>query len=218
MAPRRTRMYLLDHPTPNLFTMVGETSHIYEVRVTNAGTACTCPAAIFSKKKGKRCKHQMYVLQRVLRQPDVSEMLGPLEDAETWLQNLQLSDDVVDEALVKRFNEVLEKNKNGESVPDADKGKRKVDEDVCSICYDDIEADGTDSIVYCDVQCGTPFHQACISRWMTVKNKSTATCPYCRTPWPSSSVTKAAEKPHPRGKGTKPHTDPLTGKLSYLRI
>lgn len=214
MAP--SRMYLLDHPTPNLFTMVGETSHIYEVRVTKAGTTCTCPAGIFHKKKGKRCKHQMYVLQRVLRQPDASDIQGPLEDAEVWLENLMVTDDVVDEALVKRFNEAMELNKTGESVPEPEKGKRKIDEDVCSICYDDIEADGRDSIVYCDVQCGTPFHQACISRWMTVKNKSEATCPYCRTPWPNKA--KVPEKPHPRGKGTKPYTDPVTGKLSYLRI
>lgn len=206
--PRTTRMYVLDRPRPGSFTMVGESARVYQVDLTREGSKCNCPAALFAKRETrKRCKHQMFILHRVLGKQDLTQEHHALPEIDTWLQECDpfSSQTTIDAGLLEAFEKLMK-----EPTSNTPKTTPKNSDDPCPICYEDISPEDP-SVCHCEVQCGTRFHRACMDRWMQVKGARQSTCPYCRVAW------KRAETRH-RGGGSAPQIDPLTGKILYMEL
>ncbi|KAH7156508.1 hypothetical protein EDB81DRAFT_393233 [Dactylonectria macrodidyma] len=137
--------------------MTGSTGNIYTVVIAQI-PSCDCPHAL----KGNQCKHLFYVLKQVLNAP--YEMI---------YQAAFLSSELRD---IFAAAPPISTSKQAES------DKRKPVEGDCPICFSELEAKGSESVVWCRAACGQNMHEECFNIWARTKQGS-ATCPMCRSVW-----------------------------------
>ncbi|KAK3991237.1 E3 ubiquitin-protein ligase Zswim2 [Cladorrhinum sp. PSN332] len=163
------RFYVLsrtrsDHALEELVELTGSTGNIYTVTITHQPT-CTCPHSA----KGHQCKHQLYVLSRVLH--------AKYE----YIYQLALLSSELEEIFAAA------PPPDSEDGGEADKdGRRKPLEGGCPICFCEME-EQREQIVWCRAACGQNIHKGCFEMWAETKRKQSAnaevTCPYCRSVW-----------------------------------
>lgn len=146
--------------------LTGSTGNIYKVTVAQE-PRCNCPHG----EAGNQCKHQLFVLSRVLRAK--FEYVYQLALLSTELQEIFANAPPI-------------AGENGLEGSDSDK-KRKSLEGDCPICFCEMEEKG-EAIVWCRAACGQNIHKACFNTWASTKRQqgganATVTCPYCRSTW-----------------------------------
>lgn len=145
--------------------LTGSTGNIYIVTIAHQPT-CNCPHGA----EGNQCKHQLYVLARVLH--------AKYE----YVYQLALLSSELEEIFV---NAPPPDSEGEEGSGDKD-GKRKPLEGDCPICFCEMEEQG-EQIVWCRAACGQNIHKGCFEMWAATKRKQAAnaevTCPYCRSVW-----------------------------------
>ncbi|GJN70174.1 Znf1 [Purpureocillium lilacinum] len=140
------------------FEMTGSTGNVYTVHIGRQ-PQCNCPHA----RKGNQCKHVLYILARVLHAP-----------FDLVYQTALLSTE-----LCTIFASEPDRDASGSTTA----GKRKPVEGDCPICYCDLDADSSESVVWCRAACGQNIHQKCFQMWAATKAHGTVTCPMCRSTW-----------------------------------
>jgi len=145
--------------------LTGSTGNVYIVTIAHQPT-CNCPHGA----AGNQCKHQLYVLARVLHAKyeyvyQLALLTAELEDI---------------------FANAPPPDSEGEGASGDKDGKRKPLEGDCPICFCEMEEQG-EQIVWCRAACGQNIHKACFETWAATKRKQAAnaevTCPYCRSVW-----------------------------------
>ncbi|KAH7155713.1 hypothetical protein B0J13DRAFT_232821 [Dactylonectria estremocensis] len=137
--------------------MTGSTGNIYTVVIAQI-PSCDCPHA----KKGNQCKHLFYVLKQVLNAP-----------YEMVYQAAFLSSELRD---IFAAAPPISTSKQAETE------KRKPIEGDCPICFSELEAKGSEIVVWCRAACGQNMHEECFNIWARTKQGDT-TCPMCRSVW-----------------------------------
>ncbi|KAJ8614454.1 hypothetical protein CTAYLR_000820 [Chrysophaeum taylorii] len=185
------RLYLLEKEDlgaeERLFRVLGSTGNAYDVRISRS-PSCSCPDA----QKGNLCKHQIFVMVRVLKcdrdAPIVHQraLLGvELKSLFHRFDQRRWQPPEVNEATKQAY---LEATGRSPRKPGDSKVKVQPDDDnsgECSICFEDI---GGAALVRCEVQCRKALHQACFDQWARVA--ANLTCPNCRAPWPSRGTSQ----------------------------
>lgn len=71
------------------------------------------------------------------------------------------------------------------SSSDNGKGKRKLVDGDCPICFCELDAASPESMVWCRAACGQNMHQQCFDMWAKTKAGAggRVPCPMCRTEW-----------------------------------
>lgn len=62
-----------------------------------------------------------------------------------------------------------------------DKNRKPVEGD-CPICFSELDAKASESVVWCRAACGQNMHRDCFGMWAKSKAGET-TCPMCRSVW-----------------------------------
>ncbi|KAH8883284.1 hypothetical protein GQ53DRAFT_753000 [Thozetella sp. PMI_491] len=170
----RTRCGTVECPE-ELVELTGSTGNIYNVVIARQ-PACDCPHAL----AGNQCKHILFVLSRVLRAK--YEYVYQLALLSTELQDI-----------FAKAPPPLD--------PAAESGKddnRKTVDGDCPICFDAMDADGREPIVWCRAACGQNIHMACFETWAATKRRQSGgevTCPYCRSVWQGdNSILESVKK------------------------
>ncbi|KAK4185744.1 ring finger domain-containing protein [Podospora australis] len=145
--------------------ITGSTGNIYKVTIAQQ-PRCTCPHS----EAGNQCKHQLYVLSRVLQAK--FEYVYQLALLSTELQEI-----------FARAPPIA----GDDTAENADtNGKRKPLEGDCPICFCEMD-EQSEGIVWCRAACGQNIHKVCFETWAKTKRQqganSTVTCPYCRSTW-----------------------------------
>lgn len=164
---RTQPLYLMErNDEDNKFIVCGSTKNLYTVNkntVTDKFT-CTCPDYM---NRHRNCKHIYFIKDRVLK----------------YSNNYLPPNELIHKYLSKYIGKTNEKNKEKEKVT-SEKGLacKKLDEDdnnICTICFDEMTNDELDNkdLFTCEQSCGTHFHNACIMMWF---NQGKSTCPFCR--------------------------------------
>ncbi|GAA6003778.1 uncharacterized protein JCM10292_003372 [Rhodotorula paludigena] len=175
------------------FKVLGSTGNVYTIKVDKIPT-CDCPDGL----KGNKCKHQLFVMLKVLGVPQSSNL---------WYQSALLSTELqaifafarpapktlLDERVARAY-----KVATGDQPPDeaaATAGgsatgvvqKRVPQEgDSCRSAvrpHEDFQAGSEQGLVFCltVTGCGNALHAECFRNWaMTCKP---TTCPLCREKW-----------------------------------
>ncbi|BGP40199.1 hypothetical protein JCM10449v2_004157 [Rhodotorula kratochvilovae] len=180
--------------TSEEFKVLGSTGNRYTVRIDKIPD-CDCPDGI----KGNKCKHQLFVLLKILQVPQSSNL---------WYQAALLTSELVaifanarpapqtafEEGIVTRYKVATGALKPEEAEASASAAglvKKRVPEegDSCPICYEDFEAGSEAGLVFClsTSGCGNALHSECFRNWaMTCKPP---TCPLCRQKWEAPAAT-----------------------------
>ncbi|TNY18326.1 hypothetical protein DMC30DRAFT_418930 [Rhodotorula diobovata] len=176
--------------TSEEYKVLGSTGNLYTVRIDKVPT-CDCPDGL----KGNKCKHQLFVLLKILQIPQSSNL---------WYQAAFLQDELTaifanarpaprtafEEGIVKRYQVVTGKLEPDE-VDTAQAGlvKKRVPEegDSCPICYEDYTPGSEQGLVFClgESGCGNALHAECFRNW--AKTCKPTTCPLCRQKWTDTS-------------------------------
>ncbi|KAM0280797.1 hypothetical protein ACHAQH_003826 [Verticillium albo-atrum] len=61
--------------------------------------------------------------------------------------------------------------------------RRKPVEGDCPICFDELDAESSEKIVWCRAACAQNIHRDCFETWARTKRQSEVTCPLCRSVW-----------------------------------
>jgi Ring finger domain/SWIM zinc finger len=185
------RLYLVQPPNQNEYTIMGSTGNIYTVTISNL-VNCTCP----DHAKGHVCKHILFVMLKVVGLPDTSPLIYQAALVNSELQEIsqkletrmaRMGGGVMANARVQQaYRELTMPNT---AAPKDDDGKRQPIEGDCPICFDDLLT-SKESLVYCRAVCGANFHAACMDHWKTGKHGAGITCPNCRSPWEDANSSK----------------------------
>lgn len=145
------------------FTIQGSTGAYYNVQLDYEKGFCTCncPDAVI---RGQRCKHILFVLLKVLR----------LATNHVLYRNLGYIRDDLDRAL---RDVVGNRERPSNAAPAVD--RRPFAGVDCGICFDEMDADDKENLVYCERGCGQHVHGACMQKWLLREQ----TCVYCRCQW-----------------------------------
>lgn len=166
------------------FTVLGATGNVYTVRVCRQ-PSCTCPDA----GKGNVCKHLLFVMLRVLKQPVSNPAIWQKALLTSEVQQLLESGAapdagiLADEAVRQKFAAAAGGVAGpGPAAAAAPTQQRPIEGD-CPICCEEM-APGGEAVVFC-ATCFNNLHQDCFGRWRAQKlgAQQPVTCVYCRAPW-----------------------------------
>ena len=146
---------IVDDTTRN-YLIMGSTGNVYTVTISKS-SKCTCPDYI--KRKAK-CKHIFFVLMKVLK-------VNPTLKKEN-LVNAFKKDLVIDNKIIlpKDKKDKYESIINSTAPNECD---RKLDNDICPICLDDII--DLKLAYYCKKSCGKNVHIECFNIFRPIFNK-----------------------------------------------
>ncbi|KAK4230998.1 ring finger domain-containing protein [Podospora fimiseda] len=184
------RFYVLSRtrtadPLEEKVELVGTTGNIYIVTITQT-PRCTCPVGA----RGHQCKHQVYVVMRVLHATSTYVYQHKLATSE--LEEIFAAAPLPDPAKVKEE-------------------RRKPVEGDCPICFSEMKKDEAEKIVWCRAACGQNIHNRCFEKWAETKRGEQAeqndigtntgsnrgvvvTCPFCRSTWVEDYTVKVDKK------------------------
>ncbi|BGP24892.1 hypothetical protein JCM10295v2_003812 [Rhodotorula toruloides] len=161
------------------FKVLGSTGNCYTVKIQHEPT-CDCPDGA----KGNKCKHQLFVLLKILQVPQSSNL---------WYQSALLTPElraIFANARPAPRTQLEERIANAYKVAT---GKAKA-EDVED---EDFEPNSESGLVFClsPSGCGNAIHVDCFRNWAMTCNPTT--CPLCREEWkgPDPSVANAGAGP-----------------------
>ncbi|GAA5850422.1 hypothetical protein JCM8547_001870 [Rhodosporidiobolus lusitaniae] len=174
------------------FKVLGSTGNQYTVTVDHR-PKCDCPDGA----KGNKCKHQLFVLLKILQVPQTSNLWYQAALLISELQAIfaharPAPSTLLDERVKKAYRIAT-----GEEKPDvlssaSDGGvvKKRVPQegDSCPICYEDFTPGSEAGLVCClGLQgCGNALHNQCFAEW--AKTTQPVTCPLCREKWSSAAA------------------------------
>ncbi|KAI0792163.1 hypothetical protein C8Q75DRAFT_754676 [Abortiporus biennis] len=184
------------------FDVLGSQGNVYLVTIDKIPT-CTCPDFL----KGHHCKHILFIFLKVLQ---VTQASG------YWYQKALITSELEDifshapmapQRMYMANTEVQNAHARltGRAPPPAasssNKRKRLEDAGDCAICYESFLEEGKGenkkaieaSLVWCDVQCGTPLHKECFKEWAKAKHGK-PDCPTCRTPMANASTSAGGRR------------------------
>lgn len=146
---------------------------------------CSC-------KEPELCSHILYIMMRYFGVPKDVDML--------WQR--YLTDHEIDQILDGRVRRRAEPPKKQQTYQ-TKSGKAKVkrlpigEEDVCPICYDDLQGCEKAKIAWCRRGCGGNFHRKCVKAWIDSRrcHGEEPTCPMCREPLDMLGVNAPPKKP-----------------------
>lgn len=173
------KFYLLEkkrYDNKFIFKISGSTLNIYSIIIDldSKIIECDCPDSIdLCKKCDISCKHVCFVLLKVLKITNKIEIEQFLKNQvlhdqiiELIKYNFKLENDeqIINKHLVDKFNNIKD-----------DTIVIKSEDDICPICYDNIEY--PKNIIQCNC-CKKIFHKPCIDKWFSIGKSN---CPYCRS-------------------------------------
>ncbi|BGP16382.1 hypothetical protein JCM10213v2_004384 [Rhodosporidiobolus nylandii] len=182
-------------PVSEEFKVLGSTGNQYTVRIDKQ-PSCDCPDGA----KGNKCKHQLFVLLKILQVPQSSNL---------WYQSALLTSELtaifaharpaprtqLDERVAKAYRIATGEEQPEAGTSSAGSGvvaKRVPQEgDSCPICYEDFTPDSETGLVFClSLQgCGNPLHAECFANW--ARTCQPTTCPLCREKWVGANSSAA---------------------------
>lgn len=169
------------------FTVLGSTGNVYTVLV-DALVSCDCPDA----EKGNLCKHQLFVMLRVLRVPASSELLYQkallASEREELFSSARRPErrSVVNDAVRKAFVKATSSSHKKEKKQEKKEEHRGSKDDDCPICFEIL---GNEKLQTCKL-CSNAVHEDCFRRWAKSQG-SDVTCPFCRAKWVEPKATKS---------------------------
>ena len=169
-------------PRGRKYAVLGSTGNVYTVKVGPL-VSCDCPDAA----KGNVCKHQLFVMLKVLRAAESSKLIYQRallshELAELFAKGgAARPEAVASSSVVEAYAEATGKSKAPaeEEAPAAP--LRNSD---CPVCF---EALGSEKCEVC-VPCHNGIHAECFGMWVRTKGTAAVTCPLCRSAWPEAAT------------------------------
>ncbi|OSX71044.1 hypothetical protein BU14_0611s0002 [Porphyra umbilicalis] len=205
-------------PPSRRYAVLGSTANVYTVVIATRPT-CTCPDHL---KTGGPCKHQLFVLHRVLKVGRADPVLWQTSLTATEVDAVFAAAPPVGEggggilaspAVRAGYAAATGGRPAGGGVDGApadgasgaaggDAARRPLtDDDDCPICCDTMgtAAAATD---WCRA-CKNNVHAECIGKWLAVKAAAgeAASCPMCRTAWHTVAAAAAGRGGRGRGGG-----------------
>ena len=140
---------LIVSTAPSFYVVKGSKGDHYNVLIEDDGIHCSCPDAL--RESPPLCKHRILVLLNVykFKWEDVLDLARLLEG---------------------EFYDTLK-----DLVPIDVTTIDPRETDSCAICLEDMCAPA----LHCKAKCGTMYHQACITSWLS----TAPSCPLCRSAW-----------------------------------
>ncbi|KAK5992526.1 hypothetical protein PT974_05937 [Cladobotryum mycophilum] len=135
---------------------------VHNVRV-NEVPSCDCNEAQYES----HCKHLIYVLSKVLHAR--YDLVYQIALVSPELREIFINAPPIDPPVDAKY----------------DNAKRKDVEGECPICFDELNKDSSEELVWCRLSCGQNFHKACFDNWVRVRGRHT--CPLCRGKWASDN-------------------------------
>lgn len=179
------------------FDVYGSKGNVYKVTLAERPHCSCIDFAIH--RKGKACKHLLFIYLKVLRLPSHMPVYSQVALSQQDLRQVfaESRQDPVAEAtasphLRKAWEVVVGYQadsaaaSNSESVVVAKpQGKRMLpgEGDVCGVCYEDLEPGSEEGLEFCLKSCGRPIHKDCLSTWINSRSYAPPTCIWCRAVW-----------------------------------
>ena len=179
------RLYLIEQEEEDSgrkYAVLGSTGNVYTVKVGPL-VSCDCPDAA----KGNVCKHQLFVMLKVLRAAESSKLIYQRallshELAELFSKGgAARPEAVASSSVVEAYAEATGKSKAPAEEEAAVAPLRNSD---CPVCF---EALGTEKCEVC-VTCHNGIHAECFGMWVRTKGTAAVTCPLCRSAWPEAAT------------------------------
>ena len=163
------------------FVVLGSTGNVYNVTISRL-VSCTCPDHL----KGNICKHIIFVMVRVLKQPRHSNLIIQAAllstELETIFANVPETNDravLANSAVLAAFGETADEGSK-EAVEEKGKQKPITDEDDCPVCFEALKDSPPSQLDWCREGCGKSIHVQCWKMW---KSQGKNTCVLCRCEW-----------------------------------
>ncbi|TFK18862.1 hypothetical protein FA15DRAFT_674946 [Coprinopsis marcescibilis] len=170
------------------FDITGSTGNVYTVVIDHL-PRCSCP----DSGKGNHCKHILFVFMKVLQIPTHTSLWYQKALVSSELQEIfsiaRIAPNSVANPRVQAAYARVTGKSSSPNEPKLSQKKRIPGEgDDCPICYDTMYKAAEAILVFCD-GCGNAVHKICFSKWRdtSIKNETTVTCVWCRSPWVSSA-------------------------------
>ena len=179
------RLYLIEQEEDDSgrkYAVLGSTGNVYTVKV-GALVSCDCPDAA----KGNVCKHQLFVMLKVLRAAESSKLIYQRallshELAELFAKGgAARPEAVASSSVVEAYAEATGKSRAPAEEEAAAAPLRNSD---CPVCF---EALGSEKCEVC-VTCHNGIHAECFGMWVRTKGTAAVTCPLCRSAWPEAAT------------------------------
>jgi hypothetical protein len=179
------RLYLIEQEEEDSgrkYAVLGSTGNVYTVKVGPL-VSCDCPDAA----KGNVCKHQLFVMLKVLRAAESSKLIYQRallshELAELFAKGgAARPEAVASSSVVEAYAEATGKSRAPAEEEAAAAPLRNSD---CPVCF---EALGTEKCEVC-VTCHNGIHAECFGMWVRTKGTAAVTCPLCRSAWPEAAT------------------------------
>eukprot|EP00494_Astrolonche_serrata_P025377 UN25638 len=159
------------------YAVLGSTGNLYTVTISRL-INCTCP----DFTRGNTCKHQLFVMLKVLKLSQSSTFVYQKALLTTELKSIfesspslvMLSRENVraNSRVCKSYNKMMGVDGSDESADSADSGgvKQKPTEDnECPICLEDFDDTPNEKVVWCEGQCGNNIHAKCFGMYSANK-------------------------------------------------
>ena len=172
------------------FIVLGSTGNVYNVTIGHVNS-CSCPDA----RKGNLCKHQLFVLLKVLQEPSDSPIVWQRGFTDRELDILFRR---LDKLTKKRTlcihaiaSDAVKRAYDQSTTTNAEVKQRPLSNDSeCPICCEKLVNDDKtrdEPVVWCKKSCGNSVHAHCMQMWITQKQRSSpgssVPCPFCRAVW-----------------------------------
>lgn len=159
---------LLLHRSGHIFHILGSTSNVYTVTLSQSPT-CSCPDPSIP------CKHILFTLLRVFRLPISHPSLLRRSIRPSILSRILSSatnpNTLATPRLINRFHQLF----FSATV------ERFRELGVCPVCLEEMEGEVGGRVVRCGV-CGNGLHEECWGRWKRIRGRG-AKCVICRARW-----------------------------------
>ncbi|GAA6042130.1 hypothetical protein JCM8097_003124 [Rhodosporidiobolus ruineniae] len=176
------------------FKVLGSTGNQYTVTIDHT-PRCNCPDG--TKNASNACKHQLFVMLKILQVPRSSNLWYQAGLLTPELQAIfaharPAPSTVVDERVKKAYRiatglEEPDPEEESAAAGSSSAGgvKKRIPEegDSCPICYEDFTPSSEGGLVFClsPTGCGNALHSVCFAQW--AQTCKPTTCPMCRQKW-----------------------------------
>ncbi|RHZ73279.1 hypothetical protein Glove_232g124 [Diversispora epigaea] len=166
-------LYLIDHkevdPTNREYTVLGPTGLVYTTVISKT-LSCSCP----DFKSGFHCKHILFVLLRILKVDQNSDLIYQKALVGRELKSIFANSPNINlpsERDVRQLKALASKNQYN----------RKSIEGDCQVCCEALA--NQKILIWCE-KCGINIHQECFNEWEeSLPVDQAVTCVYCRANW-----------------------------------
>ncbi|CAI2187610.1 13781_t:CDS:2, partial [Funneliformis geosporum] len=159
------------------YAIMGTTGNVYTVNITHL-PKCTC----LDFSTHKFCKHIVFVYLKVLCINRDSNYIFQRALLSSELKSM-FSDKRPDRSV---YSSLAVRKRYRAYILGTASQTRKPIEGNCSVCYESLDENEIDNIVWCQKGCGNNLHEACYEKWkesrLEFKGRN-VTCIYCRCVW-----------------------------------